>query len=64
MTVMPVLNVNILCVLYQTVPVKNMKVDEISSLLELLGFYNRSQKGEEVPEQFQYFPLRAPRDEL
>ncbi|KAK6313495.1 hypothetical protein J4Q44_G00168420 [Coregonus suidteri] len=48
----------------QTVPVKKMKVDEISSLLDSLGFYKRSQKGEEVPEEFQYFPLHAPRDEL
>lgn len=48
----------------QTVPVKKMKADEISSLLDSLGFYKRSQKGEEVPEEFQHFPLRAPRDEL
>ncbi|CAB1320148.1 unnamed protein product [Coregonus sp. 'balchen'] len=48
----------------KTVPVKKMKVDEISSLLDSLGFYKRSQKGEEVPEEFQYFPLHAPRDEL
>ncbi|MED6243191.1 hypothetical protein AMECASPLE_022742 [Ameca splendens] len=48
----------------KTVPVKNMKADEISSLLESLGFYKRSQKGEEVPEEFQNFPLHAPRDEL
>lgn len=48
----------------QTVPVKKMKADDISSLLDSLGFYKRSQKGEEVPEEFQHFPLRAPRDEL
>lgn len=48
----------------QTVPVKKMKADEISSLLESLGFYKRSQKGEEVPPEFQHFPLHAPRDEL
>lgn len=48
----------------QTVPVKKMKADEISSLLESLGFYKRSQKGEEVPPEFQNFPLHAPRDEL
>ncbi|PWA17048.1 hypothetical protein CCH79_00013314 [Gambusia affinis] len=48
----------------KTVPVKNMKADEISSLLESLGFYKRSQKGEKVPEEFQNFPLHAPRDEL
>ncbi|KAA8592550.1 hypothetical protein FQN60_018005 [Etheostoma spectabile] len=47
-----------------TVPVKKMKADEISSLLDSLGFYKRSQKGEEVPEEFQHFPLRTPRDEL
>ncbi|KAM7415741.1 hypothetical protein PAMA_018008 [Pampus argenteus] len=41
-----------------------MKADEISSLLDSLGFYKRSQKGEEVPEEFQHFPMRAPRDEL
>ncbi|CAG5925419.1 unnamed protein product [Menidia menidia] len=48
----------------KTVPVKEMKADEISSLLDSLGFYKRSQKGEEVPEEFQQFPLHAPRDEL
>lgn len=48
----------------QTVPVKKMKADEISGLLDSLGFYKRSQKGEEVPPEFQHFPLRAPRDEL
>ncbi|KAG9339595.1 hypothetical protein JZ751_023486 [Albula glossodonta] len=41
-----------------------MTADEISSLLDSLGFYRRSKKGEEVPEEFQQFPLRAPRDEL
>lgn len=48
----------------QVVPVKKMKADEISSLLDSLGFYKRSQKGEEVPEEFKQFPLNAPRDEL
>ncbi len=48
----------------QVVPVKKMKADEISSLLDSLGFYKRSQKGEEVPEEFKHFPLNAPRDEL
>ncbi|KAJ8415314.1 hypothetical protein AAFF_G00422940 [Aldrovandia affinis] len=48
----------------KTVPVKKMKADEISSLLDTLGFYRRSQKGEDIPEEFQQFPLRAPRDEL
>ncbi|KAJ3604747.1 hypothetical protein NHX12_029486 [Muraenolepis orangiensis] len=47
-----------------TVPVKKMKADAIGQLLDSLGFYKRSQKGEEVPEEFQNFPLRAPRDEL
>ncbi|RXN08508.1 seleno M-like protein [Labeo rohita] len=46
------------------VPVKKMKADEISSLLDSLGFYKRSQKGEKVPEEFKHFPLKAPRDEL
>jgi len=41
-----------------------MKADEISNLLDSLGFYKRSQKGEEVPEEFKHFPLNAPRDEL
>ncbi|KAF4113814.1 hypothetical protein G5714_006359 [Onychostoma macrolepis] len=48
----------------KVVPVKKMKADEISSLLDSLGFYKRSQKGEEVPEEFKHFPLNAPRDEL
>ncbi|KAF0034227.1 hypothetical protein F2P81_014293 [Scophthalmus maximus] len=48
----------------ETVPVKELTADEISGLLDSLGFYMRSQKGEEVPEEFQHFPLRAPRDEL
>lgn len=48
----------------QTVPVKEMKVADIEKLLDSLGFYKRSEKGEEVPEEFQNFPLRAPRDEL
>ncbi|KAI9545944.1 hypothetical protein NQZ68_032657 [Dissostichus eleginoides] len=47
-----------------TVPVKEMKAEEISSLLDSLGFYKRTQKGEEVPEEFQQFPLRPPKDEL
>ncbi|KAJ8380144.1 hypothetical protein SKAU_G00009220 [Synaphobranchus kaupii] len=48
----------------KTVLVKKMKADEISALLDSLGFYRRSEKGEDVPEEFQQFPLRAPRDEL
>ncbi|CAL8262226.1 unnamed protein product [Boreogadus saida] len=48
----------------QTVPVKEMTADAIGQLLEARGFYRRSQKGEEVPEEFQNFPLHAPRDEL
>ena len=48
----------------KTVPVKEMKGDEIGSLLDSLGFYRRDAKGEEVPEEFQHFPLHAPRDEL
>lgn len=41
-----------------------MKADEICDLLDSLGFYKRSQKGEDVPEEFINFPLKAPRDEL
>ncbi|CAL1615758.1 unnamed protein product [Knipowitschia caucasica] len=48
----------------KTVRVKKMKSADISSLLDSLGFYKKSQKGEEVPEDFQHLPLRAPRDEL
>ncbi|KAK1792249.1 hypothetical protein P4O66_012206 [Electrophorus voltai] len=48
----------------KTVPVKKMKADEISNLLDSLGFYKRSKKGEEVPKEFHNFPLRASRDEL
>ncbi|KAL4636103.1 selenoprotein M-like [Arapaima gigas] len=48
----------------KTVAVKKMNADEISDLLDSLGFYKRSKKGEEVPEEFQHFPLRTPRDEL
>ncbi|KAF4074219.1 hypothetical protein AMELA_G00237100 [Ameiurus melas] len=46
------------------VPLKKMKSDEICDLLDSLGFYKRSQKGEDVPEEFMNFPLKAPRDEL
>ncbi|KAG5280661.1 hypothetical protein AALO_G00062600 [Alosa alosa] len=48
----------------KTVKVKKMKVREIEKLLDSLGFYKRSMKGEDVPEEYQHFPLRAPRDEL
>ncbi|RVE67846.1 hypothetical protein OJAV_G00085890 [Oryzias javanicus] len=48
----------------KTVPVKKMTADQISDLLDSLGFYKRSRKGEEVPEEFQNFPLRTPKDEL
>ncbi|KAJ7993694.1 hypothetical protein DPEC_G00257330 [Dallia pectoralis] len=48
----------------QTVPISQMKADEIERLLDSLGFYKRSQKGDDVPEEYQHFPLRAPRDEL
>lgn len=41
-----------------------MKADEISDLLDSLGFYKRSEKGEDVPEEFKNFPLKVPRDEL
>ncbi|KAK2845390.1 hypothetical protein Q7C36_010244 [Tachysurus vachellii] len=46
------------------VPLKKMKAGEICDLLDSLGFYKRSQKGEEVPEEFMNFPLKATRDEL
>ncbi|KAL7839942.1 hypothetical protein SRHO_G00266000 [Serrasalmus rhombeus] len=48
----------------RTVSVKKMTADEISNLLDSLGFYKRSKKGEEVPEEFKNLPLKAPRDEL
>ncbi|KAI4871739.1 hypothetical protein NFI96_029190 [Prochilodus magdalenae] len=48
----------------KTVPVRKMTADQISDLLDSLGFYKRSKKGEEVPEEFKNFPLRVPRDEL
>ncbi|KAI5088144.1 selenoprotein E precursor [Silurus meridionalis] len=46
------------------VPVKKMKADEICELLDSLGFYKKSQKGEDIPEEFKNFPLHAQRDEL
>ncbi|TSU24197.1 Selenoprotein M [Bagarius yarrelli] len=46
------------------VPLKKMTSDEICDLLDSHGFYKRSQKGEDVPEEFRNFPLKAPRDEL
>ncbi|GCC28541.1 hypothetical protein chiPu_0006971 [Chiloscyllium punctatum] len=44
--------------------VRDMTADQLSALLESLGFYKKSAKGEEVPKEFQHFPLKAPRDEL
>ncbi|XP_066459266.1 selenoprotein M-like [Eleutherodactylus coqui] len=44
--------------------IKNKTADEISAILDEAGFYKRSQKGEEVPKEFQHYPLKAPRDEL
>ncbi|XP_067911661.1 selenoprotein e [Heterodontus francisci] len=44
--------------------VRDKTADELSALLESLGFYKKSAKGEEVPKEFQHFPLKAPRDEL
>lgn len=41
-----------------------MKGAKIEKLLDSLGFYKKSAKGEEVPEEFKNFPLKAPRDEL
>ncbi|OCT98488.1 hypothetical protein XELAEV_18010722mg [Xenopus laevis] len=38
--------------------------DEISNILDEARFYKKSQKGEEVPKEFQHLPLKAPRDEL
>ncbi|XP_063313028.1 selenoprotein M-like [Pelobates fuscus] len=48
----------------KSVKIKNLKADEISALLDEAGFYRKSQKGEEVPKEFQHYPLKAPRDEL
>ncbi|KAG2470662.1 SELM protein, partial [Polypterus senegalus] len=48
----------------KAVSIKDMKADEISALLDSFGFYKRSQKGEDVPQEFQHLPLRVPRDEL
>ncbi|XP_077318249.1 selenoprotein M-like [Lithobates pipiens] len=44
--------------------IKNKTSDEISAILDEVGFYKKSQKGEEVPKEFQHYPLKAPRDEL
>ncbi|XP_071976744.1 selenoprotein M-like [Engystomops pustulosus] len=44
--------------------IRNKTVDQISAILDEAGFYKRSEKGEEVPKEFQHFPLKAPRDEL
>lgn len=48
----------------QIVKLKKMKADEICDLLDSLGFYKRSLKGEDVPKEFKNFPLKAPRDEF
>ncbi|XP_072269883.1 selenoprotein M-like [Pyxicephalus adspersus] len=44
--------------------IRNKTSDEISAILDEAGFYKKSQKGEEVPKEFQHYPLKAPRDEL
>ncbi|XP_075710905.1 selenoprotein M-like [Rhinoderma darwinii] len=44
--------------------IRNKTADEISAILDEAGFYKKSQKGEEVPKEFQHYPLKAPRDEL
>lgn len=48
----------------KSLPVLDMTADEISGLLESLGFYKKPAKGEEVPERFRNFPLKAAREEL
>ncbi|XP_073434218.1 selenoprotein M-like isoform X2 [Dendrobates tinctorius] len=44
--------------------IKQKSAEEISAILDEAGFYKKSQKGEEVPKEFQHYPLKAPRDEL
>ncbi|KAM9330920.1 selenoprotein M-like [Gastrophryne carolinensis] len=44
--------------------IREKTVNEITSILDEAGFYKKSQKGEDVPKEFQHFPLKAPRDEL
>ncbi|XP_069601497.1 selenoprotein M-like [Ranitomeya imitator] len=44
--------------------IKQKSADEISAILDEAGFYKKSKKGEEVPKEFQHYPLKAPRDEL
>ncbi|XP_053556464.1 selenoprotein M [Bombina bombina] len=48
----------------KTIPIQDKKASEISAILDEAGFYKKSQKGEEVPKEFQHLPLKAPRDEL
>ncbi|KAM8962142.1 selenoprotein M-like [Pelodytes ibericus] len=48
----------------KVIKIKDMKAAEISAILDEAGFYRKSVKGEEVPKEFQHFPLNAPRDEL
>ncbi|XP_053313566.1 selenoprotein M-like [Spea bombifrons] len=48
----------------KVVKIKDKTSDEISAILNEAGFYRKSQKGEEVPKEFQHFPLKTPRDEL
>ncbi|XP_077136930.1 selenoprotein M-like [Ranitomeya variabilis] len=44
--------------------IKQKSAEEISAILDEAGFYKKSKKGEEVPKEFQHYPLKAPRDEL
>ncbi|KAM4050627.1 selenoprotein M-like [Anomaloglossus baeobatrachus] len=44
--------------------IKQKTAAELSAILDEAGFYKKSQKGEEVPKEFQHYPLKAPRDEL
>ncbi|XP_075049035.1 selenoprotein M-like [Mixophyes fleayi] len=48
----------------KVVKIRSKTADEISAILDEAGFYKKSQKGEEVPKEFQHLPLKAPRDEL
>ncbi|KAM4808196.1 selenoprotein M-like [Rhinophrynus dorsalis] len=48
----------------KVVEIKDMTSDEISAILDEAGFYRKSKKGEEVPKEYQHFPLKSPRDEL
>ncbi|KAM4706488.1 selenoprotein M-like [Discoglossus pictus] len=48
----------------KVIPIKDKTAAEITAILDEAGFYKKSMKGEEVPQEFQHLPLKAPRDEL